>query len=100
MCHYLVTWQTMKIGFRAEAAANAQTYRQHDSPLWDETQQALQAIASGASRAREVELRMPGGVAWSISVQVHGRDDTYQIVWAEIGSTGIANVVHLGPALS
>lgn len=90
----------MEIRFRAEAAANAHTYRQHDSALWDQIHQALEAIVSDAPRSREVALRIPGGVAWSISVRVHGRDATYQVIWAEIGSTGVANVVHLGPALS
>lgn len=86
--------------FDPVAEANAQTYRDGDPALWAEIRDALHAIANGLPRARDVALRVFGRTAWSVTVKVHGRDDLYQVIWAQPpGADDVAHVVHLGPAL-
>jgi hypothetical protein len=81
------------------AAENLEQARQ-DPALHAEFVGALDAIATGNPRSRETALRVHGGTAWSIQVVVLGRDDSYQVVWAELGGRdSVANVVHLGRVL-
>ncbi|KRC42997.1 hypothetical protein ASE15_03295 [Oerskovia sp. Root22] len=87
--------------FESLAAENAETYRTHDAALWAEIQDALSAIAEGLPRARQTALRILGGTAWSVAVPVHGRDEVYQVIWAQPpGADDTAHIVHLGQALS
>lgn len=87
----------MELVFSPLAAENLDQSGQ-DPPLREAFVEALEAIAEGAPRARETALRVHGGTAWMIQVLVPGRDDRYQVVWAQFPD-GRANVVHLGSAL-
>lgn len=89
----------MKLEFDPLAAENLEQSKQ-DSALRAALVGALEAIATGSPRSRETALRVHDGTAWSIQVVVPGRDDVYQVIWAELGKRdGVANVVHLGRAL-
>ena len=90
----------MKLRFDPIAAANFATYRERDPLLVERLREVLRAIEEQSPRARETALRVLGGVAWSIAVEVPGRDESYQVIWAKIGTTNTANVVHIGPMLT
>lgn len=91
----------VQLTFDPLAVANAETYRANDPALWAEIQDALSAIADGLPRARQTALRVLGGTAWSVAVPVHGRDEVYQVIWAEPpGTDNTAHIAHLGQALS
>ena len=90
----------MDIRFGPIAAANFATYREHDTLLAERVREALRAIEEQSPRARETALRVLGGVAWSITVEVPGRAESYQVIWAKIGATGSVNVVHIGLVLT
>lgn len=87
----------MKVVFDPLAGDNLDEAR-NDPPLFAAYVDALEAIEAGAPRARETSLRVHGGTAWMIQVLVPGRDDVYQVVWAQFDD-GRVNVVHIGPAL-
>lgn len=88
----------MKVDFKPLAADNFDEARK-DPPLHAAYVEALDAIEAGAPRARETALRVHGGTAWSIQVLVHGRDDVYQVIWAQLADEDHARVVYIGSAL-
>jgi hypothetical protein len=87
----------VKLVFDPLADANLDQAQQ-DPPLYDAFVEALEAIEDGLPRARETPLRRPGGTAWALRVLVPGRDDEYQVIWAQFPD-GRINVVHLGRVL-
>jgi hypothetical protein len=89
----------MELVFSPDASANVESYRDSDPGAWSLVQPALRAIRDEAARAKETELRLPGGTAWSIRCQATGIDTAYEVIWAVLGQTRIANVVYAGPAL-
>ena len=90
----------VRLLFNATAQHNADTYREHDVALWSQLREVLVAIRDQTPQSRETALRLPGGTAWSVGVQVVGRDEGYQVVWAcDPRDQDIVHVVHLGPEL-
>lgn len=87
------------IVFTQVAASNVATYRETDTPLWEQFELVLEAIEAGDARAFETALRSSQGTAYSVEVTVYGRDDVYQVIWAKAPETGAVTIVHLGKAL-
>jgi hypothetical protein len=93
------TEEALALRFDPAAAANADTYRAHDPALWARFVDVLRAVADGDASVRETALRFDKGVAWSVLVQVPGRDTEYQLIWVPIAGSQEILIAHLGPTL-